>query len=80
MATPSETVPKSETEQEDEWIVQAKPSRRLVPQHSLSRQDLDADASKNKVAAAAVAAVVPDPKKKGSSAHFVKLFIFAGIF
>jgi len=45
----SEDVSKDQVDanqQNDEWIVQAK-TRRLVPQHSLSRQDLEAD--KNKV-------------------------------
>lgn len=55
----SEEVPKVESgqDQNDEWIVQSKP-RRLVPQHSLSKQDLDSD--KNKTAAAS-----GDAKKKG---------------
>lgn len=47
----SEDVSKDQADanqQNDEWIVQAK-TRRLVPQHSLSRQDLEAD--KNKVVA-----------------------------
>lgn len=57
-----EEVPKAEgtnQDQNDEWIVQSKP-RRLVPQHSLSRQDLEADKSKVPVASAA------DTKKKGN--------------
>lgn len=58
----AEEVPKAEganQDQNDEWIVQSKP-RRLVPQHSLSRQDLEADKSK------VVVATAPDTKKKGN--------------
>lgn len=56
----AEEIPKAADatqDQNDEWIVQSKP-RRLVPQHSLSRQDLEADKSKPVVAPA-------DTKKKG---------------
>jgi hypothetical protein len=57
----SDETPKSVTEpnqeQNDEWIVQSKP-RRLVPQHSLSRQDLEADKAKSAAAPELV-------KKKG---------------
>ena len=49
-------------DQNDEWIVQSKP-RRLVPQHSLSRQDLEADKGKVPVASS-------DPKKKGEFLNF----------
>lgn len=56
-------------DQNDEWIVQSKP-RRLVPQHSLSRQDLEAD--KGKAAAAAGA----DTKKK--SEYLDQLHVYAG--
>lgn len=34
-------------DQNEEWIVQSKPSRRLVPQHSLTKQDLAADKNKD---------------------------------
>lgn len=52
-----------EGQQNDEWIVQAK-TRRLVPQHSLSRQDLEADKNKVPVSDAA--------KKKGFYCAFLQ--------
>ena len=60
----SEEVSKAQAEasqQNDEWTVAAK-TRRLVPQHSLSRQDLEAD--KNKAVPVSEAA-----KKKGKSPY-----------
>jgi hypothetical protein len=45
MSAEDSKIVETSVEQNDEWIVQSKP-RRLVPQHSLSRQDLEADKSK----------------------------------
>jgi hypothetical protein len=61
MSTAEETKGDTTQDQNDEWIVQSKP-RRLVPQHSLSRQDLEADKAK---AAASSTAAGADTKKKG---------------
>jgi hypothetical protein len=60
MSAEDSKIAENSVEQNDEWIVQSKP-RRLVPQHSLSRQDLEADKSK-------VAPVAADTKKKGELA------------
>eukprot|EP00600_Ochromonadales_sp_CCMP1393_P000013 CAMPEP_0174977792 /NCGR_PEP_ID=MMETSP0004_2-20121128/13806_1 /TAXON_ID=420556 /ORGANISM="Ochromonas sp., Strain CCMP1393" /LENGTH=134 /DNA_ID=CAMNT_0016229015 /DNA_START=162 /DNA_END=562 /DNA_ORIENTATION=- len=54
----SEEKNSSDLNEESSWQVQSKP-RRLVPQHSLSRQDLEAESTKNK---AAVAAASTKPK------------------
>jgi hypothetical protein len=62
MSTAEETKGDTTQDQNDEWIVQSKP-RRLVPQHSLSRQDLEADKAK---AAASSTAAGADTKKKGN--------------
>lgn len=55
-----ETVNKSTNleNEESSWTVQSKP-RRLIPQHSLSKQDLEADNSKIKPV------VIESVKKKG---------------
>lgn len=52
-----------EGQQNDEWIVQAK-TRRLVPQHSLSRQDLEADKNKVPVSDAAKKKVIRFTKEE----------------
>ena len=68
MSAEDSKIAENSVEQNDEWIVQSKP-RRLVPQHSLSRQDLEAD--KSKVAPAAV-----DTKKKGELRWTLSIRIF----
>lgn len=63
MSTTEENKVDGVNDQNEEWTVQTKP-RRLVPQHALSKQDLEADKAK---ASAAASAPTAEIKKKGEN-------------